>query len=59
MRMKNIFIASDVLQGKKSVYLSFGTITLDDTYPAVSLGQPNSTLKNSVQGAATAKGQKK
>lgn len=56
---ENIFIASDVLQGKKSVYLSFGTITLDDTYPAVSLGQPNSTLKNSVQGAATAKGQEK
>lgn len=54
-----IYTNENVLQGKKSVNLSFGTITLDDTYPAVSLGQPNSTLKNSVQGAATAKGQEK
>lgn len=54
-----IYTNENVLQGKKSVNLSFGTITLDDKYPAVSLGQPNSTLKNSVQGAATAKGQEK
>ena len=54
-----IYINENVLQGKKSVNLSFGTITLDDKYPAVSLGQPNSNPKVDVQTVAVAKGQEK
>lgn len=54
-----IYINENVLQGKISVNLSFGTITLDDKYPAVSFGQPNSNLKGDVQTAATEKGEDK
>ena len=54
-----IFIAPGVLQGNKSVNLNFGSITLDDNYPAVSFGQPNNTPKIDVQEAATVKGQEK
>ena len=43
-----IYINQDVLQGNKSVYLSAGTVTLDQDYTQVSLGKASTNAKNEI-----------
>lgn len=45
---ENIYIASGVLQGNTTVYTSFGTLTLDETYPSLWLGRASSDAKNHI-----------
>lgn len=54
---EHIQIASGVLQGNRCVYLSFGTITLDEDYANISLGKASTDAANKIKGdVASAKG---
>ena len=46
---ENIYIASGILQGKATVNTSFGTLTLDETYPSLWLGTASSTAKSQIE----------
>lgn len=46
---ENIYIASGVLQGNTTVSTSFGTMTFDETYPALWLGQASTTAKDKIK----------
>lgn len=46
---ENIYIASGVLQENTTVSTSFGTMTFDETYPALWLGQASTTAKDKIK----------
>ena len=46
---ENIYIASGVLQENPTIYTSFGTMTFDEAYPALWLGQASTTAKDKIK----------